>query len=114
MTDDTDDNDEIKANEPSDNELKIAALSAAVSSGFLSGATSAANQLTLQLLGRKLTTEEVASHSQLAMRGADMWYVPTFLDSPEGRAIAEILDIELPEPANTETEGTSDSDESTE
>lgn len=85
-----------------ENELKLTALKAAISSGFLSGSTSTANQLSLQLMRRRLTQEEIAAHSQRALKGADEWYVPTFLQSPEGQAIAEILGIELPEPEGVE------------
>jgi len=79
-----------------DNNLKITALSAAVSSGFLSGFTSAANQVTLQLLKRRLTAEEINAYGAKALEGSDSWYVPTFLASPEGHAIADLLNIDLP------------------
>lgn len=96
----------VKENEESSNELKITALSAAVSSGFLSGFTSAANQVSLQLLKRRLTQEEIQEYAQKAMEGADNWYTPTFLKSPEGQAIAEILGVDLPQPEEEKDSGT--------
>lgn len=96
-------NKEAKPSTEADNALKLTALKAAVASGFLSGFTSAANQVSLQLLGRKLSQEEIESYSQRALDGADNWYVPTFLKSPEGQVIAEVLDVEIAEVQEEET-----------
>ena len=103
MTDENKNEVEEIESEESSNELKLTALKAAVGSGFLSGFTSAANQVSLQLLRRRLTEQEVQEYASRAMDGADNWYVPTFLQSPEGEAIADILGIELPEVKEEET-----------
>lgn len=77
-----------------ENALKLEALKAATNSGFLSGFTSAANQLSVKITGKPLTPQEVQFYSQLAGKGI-AWYLPKFLESPEGQAIAEVLDIDL-------------------